>query len=119
MILRQASQADARLEAVVTWECAECNVEDSGGRAALRDAKGFGPTVLVVGVEVIVRRDYAIAVVGVSHGDGNGPGDGWVMREVLIGLPRDIVCGVADVEDAGEQQRQVATACADDEIGSR
>src|SRR5437868_11253490 len=41
------------------------------------------------------------------------------MREVLIAIPGDIVRGVADVKDAGEQQRQTAAARTNNQVCAR
>jgi hypothetical protein len=86
---------------------------------SLREGEMVIASVLVMRVEVLIGGDHPIAAVRISHGDRNGPGDGGVMGEVLIGVPGDIVRGVADVKDRREQKRQIATARADNEVRLR
>ena len=68
----------------------------------------------------VIRRgaEHAEAVVAVAQRKGDDPGHLGAPGDVLVGLPGDVVGGVADAEHRVEQEIEVAAAGADDEVGA-
>ena len=74
---------------------------------------------VMVELEVVGRGPHhAKAVVAVAERNRNDPGDVGARRDVLVGLPGNVVGRVADAEDGIEKQVEASAARAHDEVGS-
>src|SRR5690606_28548342 len=68
---------------------------------------------------VAIGTEYPKALVGITDGEGNGPGHAGFLLDGLIGIPAYAVGGIADAKYRVEQQVDLAGAGADDKVCAR
>ncbi|MNF74349.1 hypothetical protein D3C84_563790 [compost metagenome] len=98
---------------------AEHRLERRVERPPLAQLQRLLLAVLQMGEVVAVGAEHPEPLVGVTEGEGDGPGDAWLCLDGLVGVPAHVVGGVADAKHRVEQQVHLTGAGADDEIGTR
>ena len=75
--------------------------------------------VFQMGEVVAIGAEHPKPFMGVTEGEGDGPGDAGFLLDGLIGVPPHVVGRVADTKHRVEQQVHLTGSGADDEIGTR
>ena len=91
-------------------------IKDAFKPLAFIQFKGQVAAVAEVLEKVLICGDHTITPVAVSQGNRNQPGQAVILFQALIGRPANVVGGIANMKHGVQQQVQLATSGADDQV---